>query len=76
MTTITMHRSGGLPRAGKWDTVSVLRRIYSAIARRSRIRADRRTLASLPDYLLRDIGISRSDIESATLFSRSRYKKW
>ncbi len=35
------------------------------IRRRMRIRADRRALQAMPDYLLADIGISRSQIEDA-----------
>jgi uncharacterized protein YjiS (DUF1127 family) len=36
------------------------------IRRRMKIRADRRRLQEMPDYLLTDIGISRNEIESAT----------
>ncbi|WP_404926066.1 DUF1127 domain-containing protein [Mesorhizobium sp. ORM16] len=44
--------------------LSVLR----AIARVIRIRRDRARLCELPDYLLRDIGINRSEIQSITWF--------
>jgi len=42
------------------------------IARRLKIRSDRRLLQSMPDYLLADIGISRAEIETATEFGRER----
>ena len=38
----------------------------SLLARIVRIRRDRAWLDELPDYLLRDIGIKRSEISSAT----------
>ncbi|MBZ9854940.1 DUF1127 domain-containing protein [Mesorhizobium sp. CA13] len=44
--------------------LSVLR----AITRIIRIRRDRARLCELPDYLLRDIGINRSEIQSITWF--------
>ena len=40
------------------------------IRRRLRIRADRKVLQAMPDYLLSDLGISRSQIDSATQFGR------
>ncbi|MDX8521575.1 DUF1127 domain-containing protein [Mesorhizobium dulcispinae] len=40
------------------------------LARIVRIRRDRVTLDELPDYLLRDIGIERSEIRSITRFGR------
>ncbi|TPI71338.1 DUF1127 domain-containing protein [Mesorhizobium sp. B3-1-3] len=58
---------------------SVLRRAFavaidichaggSFLARIIRIRRDRALLDELPDYLLRDIGIDRSEISSVTWF--------
>ena len=40
------------------------------IRRRMKIRADRRALQAMPDYLLADIGISRSQIDEATASGR------
>jgi uncharacterized protein YjiS (DUF1127 family) len=37
-----------------------------------RLRAARRRLEEMPDYLLADIGITRCDIDSATRFGRLR----
>jgi len=42
------------------------------IARRLKIRSDRRLLQSMPDYLLADIGITRGEIETAVEFGRER----
>lgn len=42
------------------------------LRRRMRVRNDRKALQALPDYLLADIGISRSEIGSATEFGRIR----
>ena len=42
------------------------------IRRRLRVRKDRKTLQAMPDYLLADIGISRSEIHNATEFGRIR----
>jgi len=36
-----------------------------------RVRRDRAWLADLPDYLLRDIGITRSQISSVTRLGRT-----
>lgn len=41
---------------------------FGAVARAIRIRRDRAHLHELPDHLLRDIGISRSEIDSVTMF--------
>ena len=40
------------------------------IRRNLKIRADRRLLEAMPDRLLSDIGISRSEIGSATRYGR------
>ncbi len=76
MTTITLPRSGGLSEAGLSSTLALARALYAAIARSYRIRQDRRALQSMPDHLLSDIGISRSKIEAATEFGRSRGGTW
>lgn len=39
-----------------------LRGLWTAWLERERIRRDRAHLASLPDYLLRDIGLTREDV--------------
>ena len=68
MTTITV---GGAPagavlsRAERGPGVTV-RTIVRRVGRRMRIWADRRHLQALPDHMLKDIGISRSEIDSVT----------
>ena len=42
------------------------------LRRRLRVRNDRQRLQAMPDYLLADIGISRSQIESALTAGRNR----
>lgn len=42
--------------------------LIAALQQFIRLRRDRRVLDGLPDYILRDIGISRSEIESITLY--------
>ena len=42
------------------------------LRRRLRVRNDRQRLQAMPDYLLADIGISRSDIDNALTVGRSR----
>jgi uncharacterized protein YjiS (DUF1127 family) len=44
--------------------------VVRRIRRRLKVRADRKALHSMPDYLLTDIGISRSEIDSATEYGR------
>ena len=53
---------------GRGIFITVIDRFLHAFARIIRIRKDRALLDEMPDYLLRDIGISRSDISSATRF--------
>lgn len=44
--------------------------IARRVTRYLRIRRDRRLLQAMPDYLLADIGISRSEIDRATRYGR------
>jgi uncharacterized protein YjiS (DUF1127 family) len=43
---------------------SLARRMYRRIVRSVEISRRRRMLSAMPDYLLKDIGINRSDIDS------------
>lgn len=54
---------------------SLSSRILRFLARRHRARRDTRRLATFDDYLLRDIGLSRDDIEGASspLISGNRF---
>lgn len=49
-------------------SVEICRSGLRILARIIRIRRDRAWLDELPDYLLRDIGIKRSEISSVTWF--------
>ncbi len=51
---------------------SVVMRMIRAIGRAVETARARRHLEELPDYMLRDIGIGRSEIESAVRFGRPR----
>ena len=66
-------RMGMKPVAGRSDNrrffamaVDICRSGLGLLVRIVRIRRDRAWLDELPDYLLRDIGIKRSEISSAT----------
>ncbi|ESZ22344.1 hypothetical protein X737_03605 [Mesorhizobium sp. L48C026A00] len=43
--------------------------MLAAVWRSIRIQRDRRQLYELPDYILRDVGITRSEINSITSFA-------
>lgn len=49
--------------------IAICRRGLRALARIFRIRRDRAWLEDLPDYLLRDIGIDRSEISSVIRYA-------
>lgn len=52
--------------------ISIMAGAIQAIGRRLEAVRDRRRLEALPDYLLRDIGIGRSEIGSAVRHGRGR----
>jgi uncharacterized protein YjiS (DUF1127 family) len=54
---------------GFWDYVGD---VVKGIQRYFRIRNARRTLAQLPDHALKDIGIGRAEIDTATASGRVR----
>jgi uncharacterized protein YjiS (DUF1127 family) len=56
--------------AGPWFVTAIFRMCLAvprALARDNRLQRERAHLSRLPDYLLRDIGISRCEIASITL---------
>jgi len=55
------------------EATSMLGLVLNRVARWMKVRADRRLLASMPDYLLSDIGISRGSIDHATVHGRSGF---
>ncbi|MFD1983917.1 DUF1127 domain-containing protein [Mesorhizobium newzealandense] len=56
-----MTKIESVPRSARqWRLPSTL---LARLARRWRHRCDRRHLEAMPDFMLKDIGISRSDID-------------
>jgi uncharacterized protein YjiS (DUF1127 family) len=51
--------------------MDIYRRGRSSLGRILRVRRDRAWLDDLPDYLLRDVGIQRSEISSVTRLGRT-----
>lgn len=72
MTTMTIHSSTGITARAGWGSSKLLGQLLRSISRQITLRKDRQTLSDMPDYLLRDIGISRWEIDAATRFGRSR----
>ena len=76
MATSSTHRFRQLPRdsgAGRsvWAQVrSGLVGLVGALARERELRRSMRLLASFDDQMLRDIGLTRGDIERAVRFGR------
>lgn len=59
-------RSGLAASASK-----VARAMYDQAERAWRRRRDRRHIHEMPDYILKDIGISRSEIDSVVMFGET-----
>ena len=51
-----------------------LRTMLTAVGRGWRARQSRRHLEAMPDFMLKDIGISRSDIDRVTTHGQTRGK--
>ena len=65
MTVMFFERSAAGP--SRWQTFAdSIARFAMQMRRDSQARRDRRHLMQLPDYLLRDIGISRVEVEAMT----------
>ena len=68
-------RAANSSAAAPWSRVVDLAiRLFAALARRSRLRRDEAFLLGQPDYMLRDIGIGRSEIYTA-IHSRDRFER-
>jgi uncharacterized protein YjiS (DUF1127 family) len=66
-TRKSMRMSAALPQ-----TLGLLGRLIARWLSRQRLRRDQAWLQSQPDYMLRDIGVSRGEIE--TIIRRGRYR--
>jgi uncharacterized protein YjiS (DUF1127 family) len=65
MTVMFFERAAAGP--GRWQAFAdAIGRFAMQMRRESKARRDRRHLMQLPDYLLRDIGISRLEVEAMT----------
>lgn len=65
MTVMFFERSAAGP--SRWQAFAdAIGRFAMQMRRESKARRDRRHLMQLPDYLLRDIGISRLEVEAMT----------
>jgi uncharacterized protein YjiS (DUF1127 family) len=54
-------------RHGTWQAIAdKVGRFVADVRRQQKARRDRRHLMQLPDYLLRDIGMSRLDVDAMT----------
>ena len=65
----TITTNNGI-RVGISHSGSRIGNLLRAIVTATKIRAMRRRLEALPDYLLKDVGISRSEIETAIRYGR------
>lgn len=72
MTTMITRSSSRTTDRWMWDGSQLLGQLLRSISRHISLQNDRKFLAEMPDYLLRDIGISRWEIDEATRFGRSR----
>ena len=70
MTTLALSRGWSSTAAASNPILFAAIVVARRIRRRLKIRADRKVLQAMPDYLLSDLGISRSQIDSATQFGR------
>ena len=51
-------------------TVSIVRKTYAVIQKAQQVAKARRHLNEMPDQILKDIGISRSQIDAVTVHGR------
>ena len=72
--TITSETTGSTRRLEqpRHSLLAWLQRLVEAYARRRRMREDERFLLSQPDHILKDMGISRAEIEGAVRGSLRR----
>jgi len=61
-------RSGGEPHLG---ALSLFHRCFGFLAREYRVRCGVRAMMALDDRMLSDIGLTRTEIDSAALYGRA-----
>jgi uncharacterized protein YjiS (DUF1127 family) len=67
MSVMSFERSTAGQGAGAWQALAnMVTKAVRELRREHKARRDRRHLMQLPDYLLRDIGLSRIEIEAMT----------
>jgi uncharacterized protein YjiS (DUF1127 family) len=67
MSVMSFERSTAGREAGAWQALAnMVTNAVRELRREHKARRDRRHLMQLPDYLLRDIGLSRIEIEAMT----------
>jgi len=65
MSVMIFERSAS--RHGTWQAMAAtVGRFVAQMRRQQKVRRDRRHLMQLPDYLLRDIGMSRLEVDAMT----------
>ena len=70
MNTVTLTRCPQFAPAEHSRLVFAAMLIARRIRRNLRVRSDRRLLRSMPDYILADLGLSRSGIDRAVAHGR------
>jgi uncharacterized protein YjiS (DUF1127 family) len=66
--TIAIENASNDARSRSHPQLKMWLGLIAALQQFIRLRRDRRILDGLPDYILRDIGINSSEIESITLY--------
>ena len=67
MSVMFFERSTAGRGAGAWQALAdMAANAFKELRREHKARRDRRHLMQLPDYLLRDIGLSRIEVEAMT----------
>jgi uncharacterized protein YjiS (DUF1127 family) len=62
-----VYTTDAVPHTWSGSRLGIIRRLFKSFQRSFSIAQNRRRLHVMPDYLLKDIGISRSDIDSVVV---------
>ena len=71
MSTACSMTRGAISAEPKASILDLLVRAFAAMAREIRLRRDLRSLQSLDDVMLQDIGLGRGELEDAVRHGRS-----